>query len=428
MMARIDSDILQQRRQRVADALGETPALVLVAAGAPITKPGGLDQQYPFLPHPAYYWLTGWRRSGGVLAYDVARGWTHFVRPVVDDERLWVGAREQLDDDAVDVAQLSNWVGDHTGRPIAVLGAEIPEMQGDPQTAAVLQVGLDAARRCKDSWELNVMGDAVRATVAGFERAREVIRPGATERDIQIELEAEMFRHGAAGVGYETIVGVGARAAILHSSPGPTVAESDDVVLIDAGGEIAGYTADVTRTFPVGKQFSSEQQAIYDIVLAAELAGIARCCAGVEWHDVHRAAAAELAAGLIDLGILRGTVDAALESEAIALFFPHGVGHMVGLGVRDVGGHAPDRKEGRKCCGAKVRVDLPIQAGFVMTVEPGIYFVPAILDDPERRKQFRDMVAWDQLDRWRAVGGVRIEDNVLVTEAEPEVLTCQIPK
>jgi Xaa-Pro aminopeptidase len=255
-----------------------------------------------------------------------------------------------------------------------------------------------------------------------------VIRPGATEREIKIELEAEMLRQGADALGYDSIVGIGKRAAVLHSTPNDTTARANDVVLIDAGGALRGYTADVTRTYSASGKFTAEAQAIYDIVLAAELAAIKAARAGVEWHDVHRAAARELAAGLVHLGILQIAAEAAMESEAIALFFPHGIGHMVGLGVRDVGGRAPGREEGRMCCGAKVRVDLPIRENFLMTVEPGLYFVPALLDDPERRTKFHDAVNWDSLDRWRPVGGVRIEDNVLITAGEPVVLTQEIPK
>jgi Xaa-Pro aminopeptidase len=299
---------------------------------------------------------------------------------------------------------------------------------GDETLAVQLRERLDAVRRVKDAAELALVDRAIRATAAGFERARDVIRPGVTERAVQIEIEAEFFRHGAEGVGYGTIVGAGPRAAILHSTPGPTVVGREDVVLVDAGGEIALYTADVTRTFAAGGRFTHEQQAIYDLVLAAELAAIANCRDGVEWHDVHRAAAAELAAGLRHLGILKVATDEALDTAAIALFFPHGIGHMVGLGVRDVGGRAPGREEGRLCCGAKVRVDLPIRKNFLMTVEPGLYFVPALLDDPERREKFSGAVAWDALDRWRKVGGVRIEDNVLITAGEPLVLTAAIEK
>jgi Xaa-Pro aminopeptidase len=152
------------------------------------------------------------------------------------------------------------------------------------------------------------------------------------------------------------------------------------------------------------------------------------CQIGVEWHDVHRTAAAELAAGLRHLEILKVPAEEALESGAIAIFFPHGIGHMVGLGVRDVGGSARPNERQRKCCGVTVRIDLPLDDGFLMTIEPGIYFVSAILDDPARQRRFRNEVAWDGLGRWRKVGGIRIEDNVVVTTAGPSVMTSQIPK
>jgi Xaa-Pro aminopeptidase len=310
------------------------------------------------------------------------------------------------------------------GAPVA----QFAQLQGNEERTAQIQLRIDEARRVKDGAELAFLERACQATAAGFARAREVTQPGTSERAIQIEVEAEMLRCGAEAAGYETIVATGSHAAVLHSQPSDRTVAEDDVVLIDAGGAIAGYTADVTRTIPAGSRFTAEQQAIYDVVLAAETAAIGKCRDGVEWHDVHRTAAAELAAGLRHLDILTIGVEEALESEAIALFFPHGIGHMVGLGVRDVGGRAPGREEERLCCGAKVRVDLPIQTGFVMTVEPGIYFVPAILDDVERRNRFHDSVAWEGLARWRKVGGIRIEDNVLVTSSDPKVITAGIPK
>ncbi|MEX0642681.1 MAG: aminopeptidase P family protein [Pirellulales bacterium] len=425
-MPLFETDTITSRWQRATAALGPVAPLVLVAAGNPIPKPGGLDQTYPFLAHPEYYWLTGSRRSGGVLAYEPSVGWTHFVRPVDAAERLWEGEPDAVE--GIDVAEFDDWLKARSNRPIALLGSPIPNVAGDDTLSAAMRERLDTARRVKDHAEIALVERAVRATAAGFARAREAIRPGVTERAIQIEIEAEFFRHGADGVGYGTIVGAGRRAAILHSTPGQTVVGRDDVVLVDAGSEIAGYTADVTRTFAASGRFTPDQQAIYDVVLAAELAAIAACREGVEWHDVHSTAASELAAGLRHLGILKVTANEALDTEAIALFFPHGIGHMVGLGVRDVGGRAPGREEGRKCCGAKVRVDLPLCPNFLMTVEPGLYFVPALLDDPERREQFKNAVAWDALDRWRKVGGVRIEDDVLVTAGEPQVLTASIAK
>jgi len=425
-----DDGAIRARQRRFAEGLGADAPIVLVGAGEPIGKPGGLDQTYPFLPHPEYYWLSGARRPGGVIAYEAGRGWFHFVRPADEIERLWEGEPEVPPGE--DVARFNEWLRARAGKPLAVLGnragAPLSALGSDPALDERVREALDRARRPKDASEIALVERAVRATAAGFARATEAIRPGATERGIQIELEAEMLRQGACGFGFGTIVGAGAHAAVLHFEPGDRTVGQDDVVLIDTGAEVHEYSADVTRTFPAGRRFSPEQQAIYDLVLAAETEAIGRCRPGVEWHDVHRAAASVFATGLVGLGILKGSVDALCESGAVALFFPHGIGHMLGLRVRDVGGRAPGRPEGRSCCGAKVRVDLPLEEGFLMTVEPGLYFVPAILDDAGRRLRFKDSVAWEVVERWRVVGGVRIEDDVLITAAGHAVLTSAIPK
>jgi len=425
-MAVFGAEVLEARRRRAAAALGREGALTLIGAGRPIAKPGGLDQTYPFRPHPEYYWLTGSRRWGGVLAFTPHDGWLHFVRPVSEEERLWEGAVEEVEGE--DVARLPAWLDTHRGLSAALLGSPVRDVTEDRELSASFRERLDAVRRRKDAAELRLHDRAVGATAAGHRRAREVIRPGVTERQIQIELEAEMHRHGAEAVAFGTIVGVGPHAAVLHFQPGERTVNSGDLVLIDAGAEIEGYVGDVTRTYPAEDLFTPKQQAIYDLVLASQRAAIALCRVGTEWHDVHRAAARVLALGLRDLGILRGEVDGLLESEAIALFLPHGIGHMVGLAVRDVGGRAPGREEGKRYCGVRLRVDLPLEADFLMTVEPGLYFVPALLDSKERRERYRHAVVWDALDSWRSVGGVRIEDNVLVTPDGPRVTTAVIPK
>ena len=429
-MAIFERDILDGRRRRAAEAFGSRVPTVLIGAGEPIPKPGGLDQTYPFTAHPEYYWLTGSQRSGGVLAFNQQEGWTHFVRPVTPSERLWEGNPDAPEGE--DVAELSDRLKRYSDSKIAMLGSPVhcvaSDIGSDKELNGDMRVRLDAVRRRKDSAEIELLGRAVKATAAGHAKAREVIRPGISERHIQIELEAEMFRQGADSVGYGTIVGVGSHAAVLHFEPGKRTVNPDDLVLIDAGGAISGYTADVTRTYPAEDRFTPRQQAIYDVVLAAESEGISKCCVGTEWHDVHRAAAAVLAQGLRDIGILKGDVEGLLDSGAIALFFPHGIGHMTGLGVRDVGGHSPGRDEIQPCCGVRVRINFPLEENFLMTVEPGIYFVPAILDDPAKRERFRNSVAWELLDSWRSVAGIRIEDNVLITASGPRVITAEIPK
>ena len=425
-MSVFELQVIQTRQERVAQAFGKDAPIVLIGAGNPIGKPGGQDQVYPFIPHPQYYWLTGSRRWGGVLAFDPDDGWTHFVRLVTDAERLWEGGGENVVGE--DVERLTTWLSARKDQKMVSLGISVEGIDSVSDLAQEMGLRLDGMRRHLDGAELVLLGKAVLATDAGHRKAREIIQPGITERQVQIALEAEMRRCGADEMGYGSIVGAGEHAAVLHFDPGDRVIAGDDLVLIDAGGSVLGYTADVTRTYPAGETFNTQQQAIYDIVLQAELEAISHCRVGVEWHAVHTVAARVMADGLRDLGILKGNTDTLLETGAIALFFPHGVGHMVGLGVRGVGGRAPGRDGSEMYCGARIRVDLPLAKDFVMTVEPGIYFVPALLNDPEKRKAYRDMVAWDLVDTWRAVGGVRIEDNVLITNDAPQILTANIPK
>lgn len=425
-MSVFELQVIEARQQRVAQAFGKDAPVVLIGAGSPISKPGGHDQVYPFIPYPQYYWLTGSRRWGGVLVFDPDEGWTHFVRQVTNDERLWEGADENVRGENVE--QLPAWLSAQKGRKIVSLGAGVEGTDLASELAHDMALRVEDVRRHLDEAELALLEKAVFATEAGHRKAGEIIQQGITERQVQIVLESEMMRCGADEMGYGSIVGAGAHAAVLHFEPSDRVIDGDDLVLIDAGGSVLGYTADVTRTYPAGEAFSAQQQAIYDIVLQAELEAISHCRVGVEWHNVHRVAAQVMAEGLRDLGILKGRTDTLLDSGAIALFFPHGVGHMLGLGVRGVGGRAPGRNGTEMYCGARIRVDMPLAKDYLMTVEPGIYFVPALLDDPEKRKAYGEMVAWDVVDVWRAVGGVRIEDNILITDDVPRVLTANIPK
>lgn len=415
----------QTRRERVQRRLNLDNTIVLFAAGAPIQKPGGLDQMYDFVPYPEYYWLTGLRRPHGVLAFDPKDGWTHFVEPVTAMERLWEDADVEVA--GTPITELSAWLHARAGRPMVVMGAGVPGVTSDPDYVAHVHGHVDAVRRIKDAAEIDLMRVACAATAAGHARAREVLAAGVSERLIAIELEAASYRAGADAMGYHTIVASGPRAAILHGVPTTRTVSDGEFVLIDAGAATAGYTADVTRTLVCGA-LDGRRRFIYDTVLAAEAAAIAAIKPGVEWHDVHRMAAEVIAQGLCDEGLLACDVASALETGAVSMFFPHGVGHLVGLGVRDVGGRALGREPDRRVCGVRVRVDLPLEPGFIVTVEPGLYFVDAILDLPEFRQKYRDLIRWDAVDAWRGLGGVRIEDDILVTQDGHEVLTEAIPK
>ena len=269
---------------------------------------------------------------------------------------------------------------------------------------------------------------AAAATVEGYEILPQWLKAGVTERRVQVELEAAFFRAGGQTTAYGTIVGSGPNSAVLHFEPSARVLRDGELVLVDAGAEVEGYACDVTRTYPVGGRYAPEARDLYTMLLEVQEAGVAGCRVGVEFKELHLDTARRIAAGLAQLGYLRGSADELVESGATALFFPHGLGHLVGLGVRDASGYLPGRQRSTHPQSRFLRQDFPLGENFVTTIEPGVYFIPAMLDDPGARDTHKHRVNWEQVDRVKGMGGFRIEDNVLVTKGEPEVLTREIPK
>jgi Xaa-Pro aminopeptidase len=402
-----------------------TDEVVLIGAGEPIGIPGRLDLTYPFKAHTDYLYLTDRNLPNGVLAFDPHEGWVDFVAPITEADRLWSGAPAE-DPPGPTTDQLGAWLTERSGRPIADLGAADPDLHVDPELTERLRFALSAVRRPKDEVELERMRAAERATGAAFAAALAILREGVSEREVQIELEVAALRAGADGMAYDTLVGSGPNSGVLHFMPSGRRMRDGDLVLIDAGAECSGYASDITRTYVTGGKFDGAQAELHALVRAAEMSSIERCAPGVEWRDIHLHAALVLAEGLASFGLLRGTPESLVESGAVWMFFPHGIGHLVGLGVRDAGGVLAERRHDPPPF-PHLRIDLPLAPGFVVTVEPGVYFVPAILNDPARRRLHRDAVVWERVDEMLEFGGIRIEDNVLITAAGHEVLTADVP-
>ena len=416
---------IQDRRDRAASEWKLDDEIVLVGCGKPIGIPGGADQCYDFRAHYEYRWLTNETRPGSILAYDPHDGWTRFTPAVTEMERVWDGVESEPEGPYLE--ELAPWLAKRPGRKVGFLGSVTEDVTVDTDLTERIRQGLMLVRRPKDDFEIEKICRAIDATCDGHVFACYGIEPGLTERQIQIDMEAAFFKSGADRPGYSSIVGTGPNSVVFHFTPSDRQIQKGDLVLVDAGAEVDGYVADVTRTYPAGDKFTSRQQDVYDILLAAERNACDRCRVGVEWLDFHTQCAMELADGLARLGIFTGSAEAAVESEAFALFMPHGIGHMVGLGVRDASGAAPGRSGESKAAGVRVRCDLPLEKGFVMTVEPGIYFIPALLKDPARREKFATEIDWTVVDSFLDFGGMRIEDNVLVTDGDPVNLTIEIP-
>jgi Xaa-Pro aminopeptidase len=418
---------LQQRRDRVASGWALTDEVILVGAGEPVSIPGGADQTYPFLAHSEYVWLADREIAGAVTAFDPRAGWVDFVPVVTEAERVWEG-REQ--GPGVPLGELPAWLAARRGRPVIHLGAPLPGAWPEAMSGArteELRGILMHARRPKDEVEIARMRRAVAATAIGFEAAVGAIREGVTERAVQVELEAGFFRAGGMRTAYGSIVGVGSNAAVLHFVPGDRVAKKGDIVLIDAGAEVGRYCADVTRTYRVGG-WDGFARELYGMLLEVQVCAVDSCRAGAEWREVHLASAVGIAGGLAGLGLLKGSAEGLVEQDTHALFYPHGLGHLVGLGVRDASGFLPGRARSTRPGLSMLRTDLPLQPGYVITVEPGVYFIRALLTSAANREKHAKSVAWDKVDALLDFGGIRIEDDVLVGGGAPDILTAAIPK
>lgn len=301
-----------------------------------------------------------------------------------------------------------------------------------------MQLLLSDLRHRKSPEEADELRHAARITIASFREAMAVCRPGVTELEVWAALEHGFARRGATP-GFLSIVTVRGETLHNHSHAG-TLADGD-LVLVDAGAEVpSGYGADVTRAWPANGRFSPEQRDVYEIVLAALKAGTEATGPGVRYRDIHTAASRVIAQGLVDLGLLNGSPDSLVEQGVHALFFPHGVGHLLGLDTHDLEAfgdrilYGPGRSRSSQFGTAFLRIDLDLTAGMVVTVEPGLYFVPGILHLAEFRSKFRSSVNFDEAERWlamndgRGFGGIRLEDDILVTEDGRDNLTADLPR
>jgi Xaa-Pro aminopeptidase len=263
-------------------------------------------------------------------------------------------------------------------------------------------------------------------------------KPGVSEHFLAGQVEGAFARAGCVAA-YQSILSV--RGEVLHNHGHANVLREGDIVLLDAGAEgERGYCNDVTRCWPVGGRFSPEGRDVYSLVLAAELAAIAQVKPGVRYRDVHLLAARVITEGLVSMGLLTGQVDDLVERGAHALFFPHGVGHQLGLDVHDLETfgdrlHYPKGRPRSSQFGlAFLRMDMDLAEGMTFTIEPGLYFVPAILHSPTFRQTFEKDVNWAKaegflaMNQGRGFGGIRIEDDLLCTATGAEVLTASIPK
>lgn len=416
------------RRRALMQAVGSDAVVVLPTAHH---AKRNRDSEYRYRPDSDFYYLSGFAEPEALLLLLPGRADGEFVlfcRPRDREMEIWNGYRagtegavtefaadqafciQELDarlpellagrravfapmgQDAGFDAQLMGWL--NTVRAKVRAGIEAP------QQVVALDSVLHEQRLRKSVAEIAIMQRAADISATAHRRAMAACRPGGYEYQLDAELMHTFMSQGCLAPAYNSIVGGGANACVLHYNDNNAPLKAGDLVLIDAGGEYQYYAADITRTFPVSGRFSAEQKALYEVVLAAQLAAIDCVRVGQSWQAPHEAAVRVLCQGLLDLGLLSGGLEEVIAEERYRRFYMHRTGHWLGMDVHDVGAY---RVQGEWRA---------LEVGMVLTVEPGLYVAP----DDETVEA-----------RWRGIG-IRIEDDVLVTDDGPRVLTAAAPK
>jgi Xaa-Pro aminopeptidase len=413
------------RRARLARAMTSGVAVIPTAP----ERTRNRDTHFPYRFDSYFYYLTGFTEPEAVLVI-VAGAQPRSIllcREKNEEREIWEGFRHGPD------AAKERFGFDET-RPVDALDETVPPLL-ENQQALHYPVGADAEwdaramrwlnaararvragvsapdrvqdiralidemRLRKDDHELDVMRRAARISATAHRRAMQATRPGKSEFEIEAELLHEFRRQGSQFPAYWPIVAGGANACVLHYVFNDAPLTDGDLLLIDAGCELDGYASDITRTFPVNGKFSGAQRAAYELVLSAQLAAIEAVRPGRSWNEPHDAAVRVLAQGMLDLRLLRGSLDEVLEKESYKRFYMHRTGHWLGLDVHDAG----DYKRSGKW--------RALEPGMSLTVEPGLY-IRAADDVPEPLRNI----------------GIRIEDDVAVTPGGCEVMTAEAPK
>lgn len=422
----INQEEYQARRAALAQRLPDG-AIAIIPAADELLRNG--DAHFRFRQDSNFYYLTGFNEPDAVLiiAKGLGAGSILFNRSRNPAQEQWTGKRLGQDDAAA-------VLGIDTAFPIDSFPSKLPELllgktavyfpmgrhpayekvvlesmqilknqirrgvQG-PESLCEIDPIIGEMRLIKSEAEIDLMRRAAAISVAAHQRAMRACKHLDNEYQLEAELIYEFARGGCRYVAYDPIVGGGANSCILHYTENNQPLQKGDLLLIDAGGEFENYAADITRTFPINGSFSVEQRQIYELVLRAQKAGVACIKPGLAWNQIQMVMVEILTQGLVDLGLLKGDTHTLIETGAYKPFYMHNSGHWLGLDVHDAGAYKINN-EWR-----------PLEAGMVLTVEPGIYISP-------------DMPGVDS--RWWGIG-VRIEDDVLVTRTGHENLTAALP-
>ncbi|MCC5635245.1 aminopeptidase P family protein [Nostoc sp. CHAB 5844] len=438
------ADTLRHRREKLAQLIN-FPVILWSGSSSPRNFPAN---QYPFRASSHFLYLAGLPLHNAAIRLEAGK-----LELFIDDPQpgssLWHGETAKR-------AEIAEKIGADVARTMSELkhrgsGAASIPVQNYQTSLIQSQVlhrqisspydleGLDlelakaivSLRLTHDAGALTELRKAAAVSVAAHKAGMAATPKAKLEAEVRAAMEGVIIAQNMT-TSYNSIVTV--HGEVLHNEKYHHPLQPGDLLLADVGAETeSGWAADITRTWPVSGKFSATQRDVYDVVLAAHDACIAKIRPGVEYRDIHLLAATTIAEGLVHLGILKGNSQDLVEIDAHALFFPHGIGHLLGLDVHDMedlgdlAGYEDGRRRSDRFGLSYLRLNRPLHPGMLVTIEPGFYQVPAILNDAQNRAKYQNVVNWERLSQFADVQGIRIEDDVLVTADGSEVLTAALP-
>lgn len=421
----IPVEILQKRREKVAAQL-PISAVAVFLSGEQLLR--NSDVEYPFRQESNFWYVTGFEEPGAAfLIYKNRLGEITeilYVQPKEPEKEVWTGVRAGVvgAKEIAGIGEVKLWSDLESDWEKLIQGREAIYLDHDGYSYQELRKRLVAKRNCmsatslirplrlyKELWEVEQMQLANTIAIGAHQSAIKKMRARIEQKEpvFEYQVEADLyhaFRYQGSQWSYPAIVAGGNNACTLHYIKNESLLNKGDLLLIDAGCEVSGYAADITRCYPVSGKFSSAQKAVYEVVLRAQLAAIEEITRpGATMRSFHEVTVKVLTEGLIDLGILKGSIEDNLQQRSYCPYFMHGAGHFLGLDVHDIGNYKDEKGQ---------RVDIILEPNMVVTVEPGLYFAAT---DESVPAEFRGI-------------GIRIEDNILKTAAGVLNLTAALPK
>lgn len=448
------SEVYSRRRAALHEKIKSGIAVFTGNSEAPMNYPGNT---YHFRQDSDFLYFFGLDLPGltGVCDFDSGKDFL-FGNDFDMDDIIWMGPQPTVQELALKsginethaLAELENVIHEavaknrkvhflppYRGETKMTLGRLLKENPCQMKTHASVELikAVISLRSIKEDVEIHEIKKAVDIAYSMHVTAMKMCREGVTEQEIFGAIEGIALTNGA-GTSFPTILSINGQT--LHNHSHGNLLKNGKMMVTDAGAESnMHYASDITRTTPVGGKFSKQQKEVYEIVLKANLNAIDATKPGASNRDTHFLACRVIASGLIDLGLMKGNADDAVQAGAHTMFMPHGIGHMMGLDVHDMEalgenfvGYNDEVKRSDQFGTAFLRFALPYKPGHVFTIEPGIYFIPELIQQWKAEGKFRDFINYDKLDSYMQIGGIRIEDDVLITPNGHQVLGKPIPK